>query len=153
MDILAATSWATGIIGVATGTSGLVLGILNYWRDKPSVQIILTWDMEPSGNATNIYDKEKRWGVISVANIGRRPIFVSHLSLETPGIKGCLFLIESVSGAKLLEGDPPKQYMVSQEGLEKYANYWNRMRAVIIDSSGKKYCSKPAEHPPSWSKR
>jgi hypothetical protein len=71
----------TGIIGTTTGVSGLILSILNYFRDKPDIQISLQWDME-SYNLLQ-FDSSIKWGVISITNIGRRPIFISHVSLKT----------------------------------------------------------------------
>ncbi len=140
----------SGIIGTITGTSGLILGILNYNRDKPNIQITLVWDTSPFGAIRAIYDENKLWGVISVTNIGRRPIFFSHLHLEIPGTTEKLLISEGISGEKLQEGDPPRNYPITQEGLEKYADKWNKIRGVVIDSTGKKYYSLPAQNKPSW---
>jgi hypothetical protein len=147
MDI---ATMVTAIIGAITGVSGLVLGILNYNRDKPNIQITLSWDMSSYGFASVIYDEKKLWGVISITNISRRPIFFSHLHLEVPDTSKCLLISAGVAGEKLLEGDPPKTYPVTQEGLEEYADHWNKIRAVAIDSTGKKYYSLPAKQKPSW---
>jgi hypothetical protein len=48
MDV---TAIATGIIGTITGSCGLLLGILNYFRDRPNIQVTLSWDMSTYGFA------------------------------------------------------------------------------------------------------
>jgi len=138
------------IINAITVVIGLGLAILNFLRDKPKIKIDLQWDLK-SFNA-ELYDPSKLWGVVSVTNIGRRPIFVSHLELE-PRISGtCYYLPESISGTKLLEGDPPKKYIISQEGVEQYSSCWRKMRVAMTDGAGKKHYSKPVKNKPSWVK-
>jgi hypothetical protein len=150
MDVV---TMITAILGIITGTSGLLLGILNYNRDKPNLQITLSWDKVPYGFATQTYDEEKLWGIISITNIGRRPVFFSHTHLEIPGSSEYLLISEGLAGEKLLEGDAPKSYPFTQDGLEKYASNWHKIRAIVIDSTGKKYYSKPPIQRPSWAKK
>ena len=107
----------TALIGVVTGTAGLVLGILNYLRDRTKVVITLTWDVEPFGGAEKYLGTAKPWGVLTVANVGRRPIFISHASLHVPRKSRHFLLTESIEGTKLLESDPPKRYMIDEEAL------------------------------------
>lgn len=152
MESATVISLIAGATGTITGTCGLILSILNFNRDKPNIQITLKWDMSPYGSATTTYDENKLWGVVSITNIGRRPIFFSHLHLEIPGTTEYLLISAGISGEKLLEGDPPKTYPVTQEGLEKYANLWKKIKAVVIDSTGKKYYSLPVQEKPSWAK-
>jgi hypothetical protein len=109
--------------------------------------------MSPYGIATLTHNEHKLWGVISITNIGRRPIFFSHTHLAVPNNSEYLVITEGLTGEKLQEGDPPKTYPVTQEGLEKYANEWHKIRAVVIDSTGKKYYSKPAQQKPSWANK
>jgi hypothetical protein len=146
------TAILTGIIGTITGSCGLLLGILNYFRDKPNIQLTLSWDMSTYGLTTMTHGQGKLWGVVSITNIGRRPIFFSHLHLELPGTSEYLLITEGLTGEKLQEGDPPKRYPVTQEGLEKYADRWHKIRAVVYDSTGKKYYSKSPAQQPSWAK-
>lgn len=82
--------WVGIFIGVISGISGLVLGIMNYLRDNPKLSISLTWDLEPFGEIP--LDKDKLYGVIQITNTGRRPIFISHVSIRTP--KSCLLTIQ-----------------------------------------------------------
>jgi len=153
MESINILSFFAGIIGTITGTCGLILSILNYTRDKPNIQITLKWDMLPYGLATTLFDENKLWGVVSITNVGRRPIFFSHLHLKVPGTSEYLLISDGISGEKLLEGDPPKTYPVTQEGLEKYADHWDKIKAVVIDSTGKKYYSLPAQKKPSWAQK
>lgn len=140
------------LIGILLGTAGFILGIINHRRDRAKVTINVLWDMTMTNNP--VYDPKKNWGLITVANVGRRPIYLSHASLRIPkgyGV-GHLLLADSVAGKKLSEGDPPLTFPVDQTGLEKYAKDWRKIRAEIIDSTGKKWRSQRAEkkEKPSW---
>ncbi len=56
-----------------------------------------------------------------------------------------------MKGQKLGKGDALVDYMVSQDGMEKYKNDWQKIRAVVFDTAGKTYYSsvdKPKQ--PSW---
>jgi hypothetical protein len=70
------------LLGLIFGVVGTVLGVLNYLRDRADVRVTLQWDMAvtPGGK----YDHRKQWGIIRVANVGRRPIFVSHVAIRVP---------------------------------------------------------------------
>ncbi len=139
------------LIGVVAGTAGLVLGILNYLRDRPQVVVSLVWDMEPLGAAAAVLDPAEGWGVLTVTNLGRRPIFVSHASLHIPGETKYLVLHEGLEGVKLLESDPPKRYVVRQQTMpERYSTKWRSLRGCVVDNTGKHWHSKPMKVPPSW---
>jgi hypothetical protein len=45
----------------------------------------------------------------------------------------------SLSGSRLEEGSPPCPVVVSQDDLTKYANDWRKVRALVFDTSGKRY--------------
>jgi len=142
------------LLGIMFGVSGFILGILNHRRDRAKVTIDVLWDMTMTNNP--VYDPKKSWGLITIANVGRRPIYLSHASLRIPkgyGI-GHLLLGDSVAGKKLAEGDPPLSFPVDQTNLCKYAKNWRRIRAEIIDSTGKKWRSRKPNRKtrPSWAK-
>lgn len=144
----------TALAGVVTGTAGLMIGILNYLRDRPSVVVTLTWDMEPFGGAEASLDAKRAWGVLTVANTGRRPIFVSHASLHVPSKSRYFLIRESVEGAKLLESDPPKRYMIDQEALgQRFTTEWRRLRGCVVDNTGRHWHSAPINAEPSWANR
>lgn len=142
------------LTGVVTGTAGLVLGILNYLRDRPQVLVKVKWDMSVTDNP--VYDPKKKWAIVSVTNVGRRPIYISHSSFELP--KGYdhthLLIWQGIHGQKLAEGDAPVDYIVSQEGFEKYKKDWRKIRVVVFDSAGKAYKSKAVDKKnfPSWAR-
>jgi hypothetical protein len=138
--------WIGIFIGIIFGISGLVLGIMNYLRDNPKVSISLQWDMKISSNVP--VEKDKLYGVICITNIGRRPIFVSHVSICIPSNKE-LLITNSIFVEKLSEGDSRKIYPVQQEGLEEFCEFWDKMYAVVRDSSGKKYFSSRCINKPS----
>ncbi|MCF8083173.1 MAG: hypothetical protein K9M96_08765 [Deltaproteobacteria bacterium] len=142
------------LLGIVFGLSGFVLGIVNHLRDRAKVTVSVNWDMSMTPNPT--YDPSKSWAVINVANVGRRPIYLSHASLRIPKGYGTshLLLADSVAGKKLAEGDPPLTFPVDQTGLEKYAKDWQKIRAEIIDSTGRKWRSKRLrkKERPSWAK-
>ena len=94
----------TGLLGLIFGLVGTILGILNYLRDRADVTVTLQWDMAvtPGGE----YDARQKWGIIRVANVGRRSIFISHVAIRVP--KGFahshLVASEGISGVKLAAG-------------------------------------------------
>lgn len=138
--------------GLIFGLTGMILGFLNFFRDRPSVQVYLKWDMKSIGNPQ--YSVDKLWGVVSVTNIGRRPIFISHVHLKVP--KGYdsthLLLSEGIKGDRISEGDKPVNYMIDQEGLAEFKKDWKSLVAVVIDSTGKEHKSPKIKTKPSWAK-
>lgn len=145
-------SEAVSVVGLVFGVSGFVLGVLNYLRDRHKVVVSLQWDLgvtEGSG-----YDHTKKWGLIRVTNVGRRPTYVSHVALKLP--KGYdhthLVIMGGIVGKKLTEGDPSEAYVVEQAGMEQYAKDWKKIVAQVNDSTGKTWHSKKpkANEIPSW---
>jgi hypothetical protein len=144
---------AVALIGAVTGIAGMVLGIVNYLRDRAKIVVNLQWDLASLDNPR--YDRNKLWGIVSVSNVGRRPIYIRLVNLELPkGYKHTNLLInEGMAGTKLAEGDAPAIYVVTQDGLEKYKKDWNRIRAAVYDTAGKTYRSKVKRtEPPSWAR-
>jgi hypothetical protein len=136
----------SALIGIAIGTAGFVLGVLNYLRDRPRVVVSLTWDLEPFGAATSVLDPNKPWGALTVTNIGRRPIFVSHASLHIPGESKYFVLSDGIEGVKLLESDPPRRYVVDQQAIrDRFSEEWPRLRGCVVDNTGKHWHSNPHE--------
>ena len=144
----------TGLLGLIFGVVGTILGILNYFRDRARVQVSLKWDMSVTDNP--LYDPKKYWGVVWIGNVGRRPIFVSHVALRLPKgrKKTHLILYDGIAGVRLSEGDATKTYMLSQEGLEEYAPHWQKIVAHVSDASGREWRSKRLRKTavPSWAK-
>lgn len=142
----------TAVIGLCFGVAGFVLGVMNYLRDRYRIDVLLQWDMSVTEGTQ--YDHTKKWGVIRVTNVGRRPAYVSHVALKLP--KGYdhshLVIAGGITGKTLHEGDPSEIYVVTQEGLDVYAKDWRRIVAQVSDSAGKTWRSKriPKNAKPSW---
>jgi hypothetical protein len=145
----------TALVGAITGTAALVLSIKNYLRDNPRIKVMLRWDMSITDNPR--YDRSKLWGLVSVANVGRRPIHVriAHLKLAKGYKYSHLVISEGIAGKSLPEGDAPAIFMISQEGMQEYAKDWRKIRAAIYDSAGREYLSPKTSSKdpvPSWAK-
>ena len=135
-------SEAVSVFGLVFGVSGFVLGVLNYLRDRHKVVVFMQWDLDVTKGSG--YDHTKKWGLIRVTNVGRRPTYVSHVALKLP--KGYdhthLVIMGGVVGKKLTEGDPSETYLVDQAGMERYAKDWKSIIAQVNDSTGKTWYSK-----------
>jgi hypothetical protein len=129
-----------------------VLGVLNYRRDQVQVDVSLQWDMDVTPGSG--YDPTKKWGVVRIHNIGRRPTFVSHVSIPLPSgyDHDHILAVDSVVGATLREGDAPKIYLMTQDGMERYAKDWRKLTAEVTDSTGRiwKAPRVPKNRRPSW---
>lgn len=140
------------VVGLVSGVAGFVLGVLNYLRDRHEVNVLLRWDLDVTPDSG--YDATKKWGVITVTNVGRRSTYVSHVALKLP--KGYdhshLLIMGGIRGKKLTEGDPSEIFIVDQTGMEQYAKDWRKIIAQVSDSTGKVWYSKTpkSNETPSW---
>ena len=145
-------SEAVSVVGLVFGVSGFVLGVLNYLRDRHKVVVSLQWDLDVTEGSG--YDHTKKWGLIRVTNVGRRPTYVSHVALKLP--KGYdhshLVIMGGIVGKKLTEGDPSEAYVVEQAGMEQYAKDWKNIVAQVNDSTGETWYSEKLKtnQMPSW---
>jgi hypothetical protein len=119
----------TAILGATFGIAGFVLGVLNYLRDRPKIKINLQWGMEMIGGS--IPQNEKECEIITVTNMGRRQVYVSHVCLILPKTykNNLLILVDSVPGRKLVEGDAPEVFIVRHDVQSKYAQDLGKIRA------------------------
>lgn len=135
----------TAIYGAITSTLGLIIHFINYKRDQANLKVTLQWDMKLIETP-----EDGNWGVIRVSNIGRRPLYITHVYLELPN-KGEFGLLEkSLVGQKISEADPPLTYQINQEYLKQYSKNWKKIRCCVVDSIGNTYYSKPVKIIPSW---
>lgn len=148
LGVLLSLTQILALLGAITGIIGCVLGVLNYLRDRAKIIVHLVWDMKPFGH-TN-FDMNKLYGCITVTNVGRRSVFISHVAIKFPKKNEYGLIFEGLAGEKLVEGDPPKRYPVEQDGLEEYSKDWRKIRAQVTDSAGKLYYSKTTSKCPSW---
>ncbi|MGH9871485.1 MAG: hypothetical protein ACRD9S_03340 [Pyrinomonadaceae bacterium] len=147
MPLLITLSDITAIAGLMFGLSAFVLSIVNYLHDRSTVVVDLIWDM-------TVKDNGRQVGIITIANVGRRPIYVSHAALRLPkeAKRSHILINAAVQGDKLCEGDRPLQYIVPQDTLRQYAQSWDKIRAQVSDSTGKVWYSKKGgvKKRPSW---
>jgi hypothetical protein len=146
------------VAGLIFGFAGLVLGVLNYRRDRPSLRVVLEWDSVIVGDKTG---RQVRLGQVYVVNTGRRPVYINAAGIELWSTTPDEFIhrksLGVVQGRKLAEGDPPICFIVpdnheAAEALVEDAQYWRDIRAFAIDSSGKKYFSRKVLFRPQWGK-
>lgn len=137
------------LLGLIFGLIGTTIGVFNYLRDRGRIVVLLQWDMAMTGE-----DATKRFACITVTNVGRRAVYISHAALRLPkGEDISHFLIrDGLKGQKLSEGDPPAIFSVDQSGLAAYAGKWREIVAQVSDSTGKEWVSKKASTIPSWAK-
>ncbi|MCB4757602.1 MAG: hypothetical protein LHV69_11340 [Elusimicrobia bacterium] len=138
------------LLGMVFGTAALTFSAMNYLRDRPKVKVFIQWDMDAIGDGP--IDKKKKWGIVNVANVGRRPIFVSHVAIRLPPkeAKKYFLVADTIYGKKLCEGDPPATFLVDQERMKEYAKHWKNLRVQISDSAGKVYFGDRTKKKPSW---
>jgi hypothetical protein len=134
-------------LGMVLGTAGFIMGVLNYLRDRPKIKVTLKWDMTEVRTSAVM-------GLLTVTNVGRRPIYISVAALKLP--KGFrythLILKQSMQGTKLSEGDAPATFLIDHAKLTQYSKQWRKVRGYAEDTAGKKYVSKkvPRSSVPSW---
>lgn len=140
------------LVGIIIGISGFILSLTNYLRDRPKVKLSLQWDLNvtPGGES----DSSRKWGLLVITNIGRRPVFVSHASLKLPKESKVSHLLftKNIAGQKLSEGDPPIIIPIDYVKLDEYSNKWYKIQAQVTDSTGKEWLSKKIGKKivPSW---
>lgn len=138
---------AAALTGLVFGLVGTVLGVLNYLRDRTIVAVFLQWDMQ--------YVQHGRpglTGLVRVQNVGRRPVYVSHVVINT-GHGESFLLRDAIQGQRLEEGSAPLVFPVDYEGLEPFAKNWWLLRAEVSDTTGKVWRSpRLSGNPPSWAR-
>lgn len=146
--------------GLVFGSAGLGLAVANFLRDRHSLRVTLQFDMESSedgvavpghgGGLMNL-SFQPRITCVSIANTGRRPVFVSHVALTKPRWRGKrpnLIIAEAIKGRRLSEGDPPWNLFVGQD-----AAFYNfdpgagSLRAEVLDTTNKVYYSRAERRP------
>lgn len=142
----------TAICGVVFGLGALLLSMANFLRDRAKLVVTLIWDVKVTGEPTEgsfTYDPNKRYILIAVANIGRRPVYLAGVKLRLPDHTE-IIAGNPMKDVKLSEGDPPARFLVDPDLVVKYASAWDQFRAIATDSAGHAYKSKKLTGRPSW---
>jgi len=137
------------LCGLVFGLTGAILGGLSYFRNRSKLVVVLQWDMKIVNDPR--FSKDKNCGVVTVTNVGRRPVYISSAILKLPKKYNThLMLIDSTNNKKLGEGDPPLTYFIDQDRLSSYSKEWKKIISEAKDTTGKIYSSKRVTKKPSW---
>ena len=140
------------IISLIVSLIAIVIGLLNFNRDKYKIVVDLDWDSGSHyvGMQPNVVEK---WGAIIVTNQGRRPVYIRTIGIKYPDDERVLNLLseEKNEGVKLDEGNSPIIIRIPHDGhLKRYAKDWKKLSAVAYDVAGKEYKSGRPWETPSW---
>jgi hypothetical protein len=135
------------VVGAITGPLGFVLSLLLFFRDRSRVQVGVSWNMitiprDPTYPETFVS--------VQVVNVGRRPIFVSHIHSVIEGEKTHGLLARSASGVTLTEGSPA--FSAIADEVHFHGKPWWKIRFAAQDAAGRSYFSHWPVYPPDWAK-
>ncbi len=135
------------VIGGITGPFGLAISLLVFFRDRARISVSVSWDMitiprEPTYPGT--------FGSVTVVNLGRRPAYVSHISIRQEGSHLVRLLPTTVPGKILEEGSGPYSAIIDEKPLKDGAVPWWLLRVSVSTASGRLYFSPWLERPPDW---
>jgi hypothetical protein len=125
----------TGIGGLLVGFAGLVLGLANLARDKGALRVELCETAIPVNLPQ--YPLHIDWGLVTVANSGRRPVYLVSVDLILDsGETAVLFTSQSM---QLTEGGEPSHNMFDKGDLHRRG--YRIICARARDSRGRRYYS------------
>jgi hypothetical protein len=136
-----------GVIGTVTGSLGLVISLLVYFRDRAKVLVTLDFDMQGFGSMPQVPEG---------FNVGRRAIYLSHAHLAIPQWAhkrfrtSHLLLGSGVQGVTIAEGGAPHMIPTRQDDLGRFAEIWAYIRAAVVDAAGAHYYSDWPTKKPDW---
>jgi hypothetical protein len=102
---------AVSIFGAVTGGLALTLSVLNFLRDGARVQVQLHWDFIEFGYGA----RPGKFTVVNVMNVGRRPVYLSHVHLSGIRHNSSALLPEGIGGVTLAEGSKPHSLTGKQD--------------------------------------
>lgn len=140
------------VVGAISGLAATGFSVANHLRETPRIRVQLQWNMATTAGTLLV---DKGAGIITTTNIGRRPVFVTHVSLKLPdGQKHLVFVDHFLRAKPLNEGDAPITTVVEPALIESdllpHARNWRLIRAVASDSTGKQWVSAAPAIAPSW---
>jgi hypothetical protein len=140
-------SGTLALIGGITGPLGFAIALLVFYRDRSRIVVSVAWDMvvlpaEPGKRGSFAY--------VTVANLGRRPAYVSHISARQSGSAKAILLTSVVPGKILTEGSAPYSATIDEQVLKDNHVSWWLLRFSVSTASGELYFSPWLETPPKW---
>ena len=136
------TTLGIALWGATTGTLGLALSLLLFLRDGPRVQITLHLTEEFAAPGSD--------GCVNIVNVGRRPIFLTHIFMR-PQRRGGNTIIFNTNGGgvTLREGAEPMSVPIRHEVFVDAGAWW-KIRVEVLDITGRPYKSLRLTERPSF---
>lgn len=121
-------AWYAAVVS----TMGFLLALYVALRDRPRLRIFVQPNMLSLGNP--LYDENKLYVVVTVANVGRRPLTISLVGFTQRGKRGDIILTDSTREApkEVLEGKSAA-YRAEQALLP----LGHLKRVIVRDSAGR----------------
>jgi hypothetical protein len=128
------TKWIA-VYGAIVATASIAVSLYVAFRDRAYIKISLTRGMKIKGPDSSSYDPNKTYANISVANRGRRPVTITHVSFQLDGVNHLLLTDSFTQSARELTEGKSTSYLVQEDGIE-----WPRVRRIVIsDATGRTY--------------
>ena len=142
-----AVAWYGAIIA----TAGAFVSIYNAWRDRSKIKIKYNANNYIAGKVPAGYSLGKKYIIISVYNIGRRPIKMGNISLKlVDQNKFCLIsdsLMNSYNQNRVLtEENPETMYLLGADGID----FCKVEYVLAYDGVGRKYKKYTHLFPTFW---
>jgi len=103
-----------GSVGAITGIGGLVMGLLNYRRDRPRMRV--SFGLNQTVIGYHDYDPAKEYIVVRIVNQGRREVQINRVDALL--YKGGGYLIPNCGGSVLSEANPETVVLVERTKLD-----------------------------------
>jgi hypothetical protein len=131
-----AVAWYAAIVS----TIGVSVHILNALKDRSKIKITLNKNWKIYGDQRD----NKTYLLIDVANVGRRPITITHVGLRTK--KEDILLKDSFTrGSREITEGKSTTYLAEDSEIP----YRDLRKAIIVDATTRKYLKRV---PRSWRK-
>jgi hypothetical protein len=135
------------IISVAAGA---LFALFYYLHNSTAIKVVLQWEPTPVPG----HDPTTMSGIIRIVNVGRKPMFISRITMKVPKDIGVreLVIAHFPTGKKLSHGDAAEEYSIKADLVEKYKSRRSEIVAAVKDTSGRVWMStRPASEQPDIS--
>ena len=128
------------LVGVITGPAALILSVLNFLRDRAVLHVGISINMIVKNVAQ--YSEDKTYVVVEVINIGRRPAFISTVTLLFPDGQNAVLSDIFFNPKSSKEGEEPRQFLCEQASLYQLPTQWAGVYCLVRTSAGRQFRSK-----------